>query len=152
MDTDELHRPPLCNIWEPDEDGEVSQAIEASISLERDIEDQLVHQLDALEKGLTVVERQAKCDIGRVDIVGRGVDGAIVVVELKAGEAKDSAIGQIARYMGWYQERDDAPSVRGILVAAEFPEEVQYAARAVPNLALRRYRIQLRFEDANLSS
>ena len=91
------------------------QAIEASISLERDIEDQLVHQLDALEEGLTFVGRQVTCDVGRVDIVGRGADGATVVVELKVGEAKDSAIGQIARYMGWHQ---GAGTVRGILAVA----------------------------------
>ena len=40
-------------------------------------------------------------------------------------------------------------TVRGILVASDFPERVQYAARAMPNLALRRYRIQLAFEDAS---
>ena len=31
-----------------------------------------------------------------------------------------------------------------------FPEGVHYAARAMPNLALRRYRIQLAFEDTGL--
>ena len=60
------------NLWAPNEAEDVSeeaeQAIEASISLERDIEDQLVHQLDALEEGLTFVWRQVKCDVGRVDI------------------------------------------------------------------------------------
>ena len=49
------------------------------------------HQLDALEEGLTFEGRQVKCDVGRVDIMGRGADGATVVVELKVGEAKDSA-------------------------------------------------------------
>ena len=143
------------NLWAPNpaEDGseEAEQAVEASISLERDIEDQLVHRLDALENGLTFVERQAKCDVGRVDILGRGADGATVVVELKVGEAKDSAIGQIARYMGWHQQHQGANTVRGILVASDFPEGVQHAALAIPNLALRRYRIQLTFEDASLS-
>ena len=129
---------------------EAEQAIEASISLERDIEDQLVHQLDALEEGLTFVGRQVTCDVGRVDIAGRGADGVTVVVELKVGEAKDSAIGQIARYMGWHQQHQGAGTVRGILVASDFPEGVQYAARAMPNLALRRYHIQLAFEDASL--
>ena len=141
------------NIWAPTNGSEgvseeAEQTIEASISLERDIEDQLVYQLDALEEGLTFVGRQVTCDVGRVDIVGRGADGATVVVELKVGEAKDSAIGQIARYMGWHQQ--GAGTVRGILVASDFPEGVQYAARAMPNLILRRYRIQLAFEDANL--
>ena len=144
------------NLWAPDraEDGseEAEQVVEASISLERDIEDQLVHRLDALEQGLTFVGRQVKCDVGRVDIVGRGADGATVVVELKVGEAKDSAIGQIARYMGWHQQQQGAGTVRGILVASDFPEGVQYAAQAMPHLTLRRYRIQLTFEDASLST
>ena len=143
------------NLWAPNEAEDVSeeatQAVEASISLERDIEDQLVHRLDALEEGLTFVGRQVKCDVGRVDIVGRGSDGATVVVELKVGEAKDSAIGQIARYMGWHQQHQGAGTVRGILVASDFPEGVLHAALAIPNLTLRRYRIQLTFEDASLS-
>ena len=142
------------NLWAPDQAENVSgeQAVEASISLERDIEDQLVHQLDALEEGLTFVGRQVKCDVGRVDIAGRGADGATVVIELKVGEAKDSAIGQIARYMGWHQQQEAAGTVRGILVASDFPEGVQHAALAIPNLALRRYRIQLTFDDASLSA
>ena len=148
-----MHGP---NLWAPDEAEEVSeeaeQAVEVSISLERDIEDQLVHQLDALEEGLTFEGRQVKCDVGRVDIMGRGADGATVVVELKVGEAKDSAIGQIARYMGWHQQHQVAKTVRGILVASDFPEGVQHAALAIPNLALRRYRIQLTFENASLST
>ena len=141
------------NLWAPDRAEDESKgavpAIEASISLERDIEDQLVCQLDALEDGLGFVERQVQCGVGRADIVGRGADGATVVVELKAGEAKDSAIGQIARYMGWYQQRENAGTVRGILVASDFPDGVQYAARTIPNLVLRRYRIQLSFEDGS---
>ena len=144
------------NLWAPnraeDVAEETAQAIEASISLERDVEDQLVHRLDALEDGLTFVGRQVKCDVGRVDIMGRGADGATVVVELKVGEAKVSAIGQIARYMGWHQQHQGAGTVRGILVASDFPEGVQHAALAIPNLALRRYRIQLTFEDASLSA
>ena len=149
---EEVHGP---NIWAPNQVEDVSEeaekAVEASISLERDIEDQLVHQLDALEEGLTFVGRQVQCDVGRVDIACRGADGATVVVELKVGEAKDSAIGQIARYMGCHQRQPGAGAVRGILVASDFPEGVQYAALAVPNLALRRYRIQLSFEDASLA-
>ena len=69
-----------------------------------------------------------------VDIVGRGADGATVVVELKVGEAKDSAIGQIARYMRWHQQHQGAKTVRGILVDSDFPEGVQHAALAIPNL------------------
>ena len=52
--------------------------------------------------------------------------------------------------VGWHQQHQGAGTVRGILVASDFPEGVQYAALAMPNLALRRYRIQLTFADASL--
>ena len=53
--------------------------------------------------------------------------------------------------MGWYQ-KEGKGIVRGILVASDFPEGVQYAASAVSNLALRRCRIQLAFEKVELKS
>ena len=56
----------------------------------------------------------------------------------------------LARYMGWHQKQKEASIVRGFLVASDFPEGVQYAAQAVPNLSLRRYHIRLEFEDAGL--
>ena len=68
---EKAHGPNLWAAPNRAEDGS-EETVEASISLERDIEDQLVHRLDGLEEGLTFVERQAKCAVGRVDIVGRG--------------------------------------------------------------------------------
>ena len=85
-----------------------------------------------------------------VDIIGRGADGATVVVELKVGEARTRPSGRSPATWGWHQQHQGAGTVRGILVASDFPERVQYAARAMPNLALRRYRIQLAFEDEAL--
>jgi len=63
--------------------------------------------------------------------------------------AKDAAIGQISRYLGWYLSEDEkAP--RGILIAAEFPAPVQYAALAIPKLDLLCYQVHFSFERARL--
>ncbi len=148
--SEQLHGP---NEWAPtegeDEVQGLEEMIETSISLERDIEDHLVHHLDRIEKGLTLVGRQVIIDVGRIDILAQDANGQRVVIEVKVGEAKDSAVGQIARYLGWYARADGKPA-RGILIAAEFPEGVRYAATAIPNLQLIAYRVQFAFEPATI--
>jgi RecB family endonuclease NucS len=148
--SEQLHGP---NEWAPSGDDSdiesVEELVETSISLERDIEDHLIHHLEAIERGLTLVGRQVIIDVGRIDILAQDAKGRRVVIEVKVGEAKDSAVGQIARYLGWYARADGQPA-RGILIAAEFPEGVRFAATAIPNLQLVAYRVQFAFEPATI--
>lgn len=141
------------NEWAPtegeDEIADVGELVETSISLERDIEDHLIHNLEAIEKGLKYISRQSNTDVGRIDILAEDKNGIRVVIEVKVGEAKDSAVGQVARYLGWYARTDGKPP-RGMLVAAEFPEGVRYAASVIPNLTLHAYKVSFAFEQANL--
>lgn len=128
---------------------DLTEYVESSLSLERDLEDQILSHLDLLEPGLTLVSRQEASDIGRLDLLARDKEGRTVIIELKAGEAKDSSIGQVARYMGWYSEKEGAPA-RAILVASGFAEPVRWAARAIPGLKLVTYRVQFAFEEATV--
>jgi RecB family endonuclease NucS len=148
--SEERHGP---NEWAPtegdDEVTEVGDLVEASVSLERDIEDHLIHNLDAIEKGLKFVNRQFNTDVGRIDILAEDKNSCRVVIEVKIGEAKDSAVGQIARYLGWFAKLDGRPP-RGMLVAAEFPEGVRYAATAVSNLTLHAYKVSFLFEQTTV--
>jgi len=127
----------------------VIEYVESTISLERDIEEHLVHNLHTLEDGLELVGRQVTIDVGRVDLLARSAAGEKVVVELKVGEAKEAALGQIARYMGWYA-RADGERPRAILVAAAFPDNVKYAASAIPGLRLATYQVSFSFSEASL--
>lgn len=141
------------NEWAPtvsdDEVTDTNELAETSISLERDIEDHLVHHLDTIESGLKLVGRQVSTDVGRVDMLAEDSNGLRVIIEVKIGEAKDSAVGQIARYLGWYAKTEGKPP-RGILIAGEFPEGVRYAATAIPNVTLITYRVQFSFEMVTL--
>lgn len=128
---------------------DLTEYVESSLSLERDLEDQILSHLDLLEPGLTLVSRQEASDIGRLDLLARDKEGRTVIIELKAGEAKDSSIGQVARYMGWYSEKEGKPA-RAILVASGFAEPVRWAARAIPGLKLVTYRVQFAFEEATV--
>lgn len=128
---------------------DLTEYVESSLSLERDLEDQIVSHLDILEPGLTLVSRQESSDVGRLDLLARDAAGRTVIIELKAGEAKDSSIGQIARYIGWYSEKDGT-APRAILVASGFAEPVRWAAKAIPGLKLVTYRVQFAFEEATV--
>jgi hypothetical protein len=142
------------NIWIPseEEDQEAAEGEydEASISMERDLEEHLVKNIGGLEPGLTFQERQMKTDVGRIDILAKDKQGTLVVVEIKVGEAKDSAVGQVTRYMGWISKNKAKATVRGMLVASEFSEGTMYSARIVPNLSLVKFKVRFEFERQSL--
>ncbi|MES2188457.1 MAG: endonuclease NucS domain-containing protein [Pseudomonadota bacterium] len=128
---------------------DLTEYVESSLSLERDLEDQIVTHLEVLEPGLVLISRQESSDVGRLDLLARDAEGRTVIIELKAGEAKDSSIGQIARYIGWYAQKEGKPP-RSILVASGFSEPVRWAAKAIPGLKLVTYRVQFAFEEATV--
>ena len=96
---------------------------------EKAIEAAYAEQLDKIEDGLKLLERQHQSPIGRMDLLCRGVDGKYVVVEVKADEARDAVFGQILRYMGWIHTNfeDGAHNVRGVILASRFPETARYS-------------------------
>ncbi|MCI8210777.1 hypothetical protein AUC61_14660 [Pseudomonas sp. S25] len=145
------------NTWAPSAEGEqdgfetgddssIEELVETSITLERDVETYLVRNLDSIEKGLRFVDRQVNIEVGRIDILAEDAAGRRVVIELKVGQAKDSAVGQIARYLGWYARRDGTRP-RGMLIASDFPDAVRYATEAIPDLTLVQYRVQFAFDS-----
>ena len=141
------------NEWAPSpgEDELTTQAEleETTVSLERDIEDHLVHHLPQVEKGLKFTGRQVRTEVGRIDLLAEDAKGNRVVIELKVGEAKDSAVGQIARYMGWYA-KTDSKAARGILIAQSFSDGTKYAGSAIPGLQLLAYKVHFSFEASGL--
>ena len=117
------------------------------VGLERDLQAVLRRSIEQLEPGLKIIDDGAErsVDSGFIDITARDVDGAIVVIELKTGTARQAAIAQILSYMGNIADEEPEYSVRGILVAGDFDRKVRAAARMVSTLALRSYRINFEF-------
>lgn len=67
--------------------------------LERTLEDLLEHNLEQMEAGLKLVQRQFKTPIGTIDLLAKDANGVHVVIELKRGSAGDKVVGQIAPYI-----------------------------------------------------
>ncbi len=132
-----------------------SQAVDTSLSLERDMERALLTDLEQLESGLRLYEEDGLLGnqldtgaVGRLDILGIDRNDDLVVVELKARKANDRVCGQILRYMGWVKENlAGQRQVWGIIVADDFSESLKYAVQAMPNVALKKYKIRFEFTD-----
>jgi transposase len=131
------------------ETDELIEAAETTFGLERDMQRALRTNIEQLERGLRIVDggRERSTDAGRIDIVAQDEAGKTVVIELKAGVAPPEALTQLLAYMG--ATASEPVGVRGILVAEDFHPRLKFAARAVPNVQLRRYRYQFSFESVD---
>ena len=120
------------------------------IGLERDMQAALRRSIEQLEPGMEIIDDGVEHSVssGFIDITALDEQGRIVVIELKTGIARQKAVAQILSYMGDLAEEDDA-EVRGILVAADFDNKARAAARVVPTLSLRSYRIIFKFTAAD---
>jgi RecB family endonuclease NucS len=132
----------------PLEDEELVRAEEITFGLERDMQVALRSNIEQLEQGLRIIDGgvERNTEAGRVDITASDKAENLVVIELKAGIAPPESIAQVLSYMGVIAE-SDRKEVRGILVAGDFHRRTILAARAVPNLQLRKYSFQFKFED-----
>lgn len=135
-----------------DQETEILETIDASISLERDLHSYFASRITEIESGLSVVDDgiEYQTDAGRIDILAEDASG-IVVIELKAGRAKDNALGQLLGYVGCLttDQRFSGKSVRGILIASDFDQRVVYAAKAIPTVQLLKYRVSFALKKVN---
>lgn len=126
---------------------ELIGASEVTFGLERDLHIALPSDIEQLEPGLRIIDegRGRTTDAGQIEITASDADGATVVIELKAGIAAPEALTQLLAYMGAIGGEEQA-AVRGILIAGDFHPRIVHAAKAIPNVQLRRYRFKFTFE------
>jgi len=87
-------------------EAEVEESIEASVSLERDLHSYLASRVNEIESGISLVENgiEYQTEAGRIDLLARDENNHLVVIELKAGKAKDNALGQLLGYIGYVNQ------------------------------------------------
>lgn len=126
---------------------EIEQSIEASLSLERDLHSYLAARVSEIEPSLALVENgvEFQTEAGNIDLLAKDSDDSLVVIELKAGKAKDSALGQLLGYMGCLSVSNT--KTRGVLVASDFDSRVIFAARGLPNVKLVKYQLSFRLQE-----
>ena len=124
------------------------------IGLERDMQAALRRAIEQLEHGLEIIDDGAERSVssGFIDITARDARSSIVVIELKTGTARQKAVAQILSYMGDLADEEPDAEVRGILVAGDFDKKARAAARVVPTLSLRAYKVNFEFTNADEAS
>lgn len=127
----------------------IEESIGQRIGLERDMQAALRQAIEQLESGLIIIDGgdERSVESGRIDITARDGDGAIVVIELKAGAAGQAAVAQILSYMGDVVLEEPDTTVRGILVASAFDKKAVAASRMAPSLSLKFYKVKFLFWD-----
>jgi hypothetical protein len=130
---------------------EIEESIESSLSLERDLHTYFAAKVQEIEPGLTLVDNGVEypTDAGKIDLLARDTERRLVVIELKAGKARDNALGQLLGYMGCLatSERNKDVPIRGILVASGFDDRVIYAARGLPSVKLVKYQLSFILQE-----
>jgi len=119
-----------------------------SLSLEKDLQNYLAKNPSVIEVGLKLIEGGKEFDtqrVGRMDLLCKDKEGNYVVVELKKGSVGDMVAGQILRYIGWVQEYFKTDKVRGIIIANEKDEKLDFALIPLKNLIQAKY-YQVKFE------
>lgn len=140
LDETKLPEPPLGPI----------QTQASALQFEQDLQDYLAANPHALEPGLKLYGKNAHADtdVGEVDILAQDRSGDLVVVELKAGRATDSAIGQLLGYMNHVKDHlAKGHNVRGLIVASDFSPRLRAATRGIGTVGLKKYNVSFTFSD-----
>jgi len=128
-------------------EAQVEASIDASVSLERDLHSYLAVRVREIETGLTLLDNGVEypTDAGNIDLLAEDNNNNLVAIELKAGKAKDNAIGQLLGYMGCLSTI--SANVRGILIASSFDPRVIFAARGLPSVKLVKYQLSFSLQE-----
>lgn len=132
-------------------ESDIEESIEASVSLERDLHNWLTTRLSEIEPGLILVDGgvEYQTEAGRIDILAKDQSGGLVAIEIKAGKAKDSALGQLLGYIGCLSATTKKyENIRGgILIASSFDSRVVFAVKGLSHVKLVKYQLSFNFEE-----
>jgi len=123
------------------------EELDTTFTFEKDLQEFISRNLNSLEDGLTLLQKEYPTDVGRLDILAKDKDGILVVIELKVGIAKKEVLGQILSYMASIKQKKSVEKVRGIIVANDFDYALKLASSQIPDLKLVRYVVKFEFEE-----
>jgi hypothetical protein len=104
---------------------------------EEEIEDYICKNLDFLEPGLELIQRQKILGAaGKCDIICQAKNGDIVICEVKRGKLKLEHVAQLMSYVGYTRKHiaQKTQRVRGILVTVGKNRNAEYALHESKNV------------------
>ena len=92
---------------------------------EKELEDKLEINLNKIEQGLTLIERQKRISTGIIDLFCKDRNGKYVIIEIKI-KPNAKVVAQLAKYnMALIKSGINKRNLRTILIASEFTKEVK---------------------------
>jgi len=115
--------------------------------IERDMQAAVRADISQLEPGLEIIDGgvERSVESGSIPITARDRNGAIVVIDLRAGGAGRRGVAQVLSFMGDIAAEETEANVRGMLVASFFEKSARAAARMAPGLSLITYKLAFSF-------
>ena len=125
--------------------------------MEKQLEDFIIENWETTEFGKKyelliedgeVISQQYQTDIGKIDILAKDkITKNYVVIELKKNQTSDDTVGQLTRYMGWIRKNKKDENVKGIIVAGQFDNKLEYARTMVPNTEVFLYEVDFKLKE-----
>ena len=125
--------------------------------MEKQLEDFIIENWETTEFGKRyelliedgeVISQQYQTDIGKIDILAKDkITKNYVVIELKKNQTSDDTVGQLTRYMGWIRKNKKDENVKGIIVAGQFDNKLEYARTMVPNTEVFLYEVDFKLKE-----
>jgi RecB family endonuclease NucS len=119
----------IVEILSDDEHDMGEAAALAKDGVERDLQEQLAAQPEALGEELRLVRREWPTDIGPVDLMCRDTADGWVAVEIKRIATID-AVEQLTRYLERIRPEPGMAGVRGLLAAQKVVDQARTLAEA----------------------
>ena len=98
---------------------------------EKILEDFLERHLEELEEGLKLTGRQYPTITGPIDILANDKYGNLVVIELKKNRVADKVIGQISRYVTFFENEFEKQKIRAIIVGKNIDRNLEKSVKAL---------------------
>jgi hypothetical protein len=119
---------------------------------ESDLRDFLAHNPGCIEPGLRIYQAGDRPGVefpvegGYIDLLAVDRNQRFVVVELKVGQGRNRAIGQLLYYMAWVDKHLGNGPCRGMIIAKGIPDDLLLAVQRVPGVSLHRYSLSVSVE------
>lgn len=145
------------HISEESNDEEYSES-KSSFYMEKELENflianwdrtELADEYELIEEDGEMVSQQYKTDIGRIDILVQDKKtGQYVVIELKKNQTSDDTVGQLTRYMGWFEEhKTNGQPTKGIIIASAYDKKLYYALKKVKDVEVYTYQVDFKLKE-----
>ena len=128
-----------------------------AFALENHLRDFLAKNLDKIEPGLRLYEKNGingvefRMESGRIDLLAIDKNNSPVIIELKRDYGKEKVLGQILYYMAWVDENLGLGPSRGIIISNEVSNELKIATQRAPGVELAVYRLQFSVEKTSFN-